>query len=209
MPAIVKVRSSDHVELHPAARAAYEWCTIYPRWVNASVLPEPLISELSRETLHAVILGEEEDDTSKKKKSPRTFQLFAPLWPVLIWPSHRPPNGTQLISYLEHHITTSEIEKAAWRSVISSLIQSVDPDRLSEIRDTLAAHMSEDLHQEFLGADKLTDRMLAAWTGRAHNTLMTQRKQRRRRDQKNRASIPSSTSDVITELSKLWSPPHD
>lgn len=209
MPAIVKIRSSDLVELHPAAQAAYEWCTIYPRWVNASVLPEPLISELSRETLHAIKLGEEEDDTSKKKKPPRTFQLFAPLWPVLIWPSHRPPNGTQLISYLEHHITTSEIEKAAWRSVISSLIQSVDPDRLSEIRDTLAAHMPVPLHQEFLGADKLSDRMLAAWTGRAHNTLMTQRKQRHRREQKSRASIPNSTSDVISELSKLWSPPND
>jgi hypothetical protein len=208
VPAIVKVRASDRMELHPAALAAYEWCSIYPRWVNASVLPESLISELSRETLHGV-MREEDDDSSDKKKSPRTFQLFAPLWPVLIWPSNKPPIGTQLISYLEHHITTSEIEKAAWRSVISSLIQSVDPDRLSEIRDTLAAHMPVLLHQEFLGADKLTDRMLASWTGRAHNTLMTQRKQRRRREQKTKASIPSSTSDVISELSKLLSPPHD
>lgn len=204
MPAIDLASSSIHLELHPAARAAYEWCTHYPRWINWSNLPKPMATELSQEPLRGIML--DSPAAPNDPKSTRTFQLFAPLWTIQLWSTAQPPDGTILIDYRAIKMTDEQIEHAAWLSALSSLLGSVNPLQISEIRDSLAAHMPIHTHREILQTKTLNDPMLCRWTGLSRGTLLHQRRQKKSREQIEKASLPNSIDDVLDALKKPWSP---
>lgn len=206
MPAIILASSSILFELHPAARAAYEWYMQYPRWINWSDLPISMTTELSKEPLRGIMVTQ--PATTQGQKLTRTFKLFAPLRTVQLWTEKRPPDNTLLICYSAKEITQKEIEHAAWLAVLSSLLDSVNPQKISEIRDSLKAHMPIHMHREILQAKTLNDPMLSRWTGLSPSTLMHQRRQKRHLQQLENAGAQNSLDDVIGALKKPWSP-HD
>ncbi|WP_344963857.1 hypothetical protein [Oceanisphaera sediminis] len=163
MLAAVFINRNIHVELHPAARSAYEWCMQYPQWISWSDLPQPIITGLSKEPLRGVMIKEDESDEGKKSK--RHFQLYSPLWSTQLWPSSRPPHKTLLVSLTPKEISDEEVETAAWLSVLSPLLLSVNSHQIAEIRDALAAYMPVKVHQKLLGAKMLSDPMLCRWLG--------------------------------------------
>lgn len=200
MYCVTSSKASTRIELHPAAREAYEWTANFPRWVNFSALPETLIFELSRQPLHGVMKREKDSSTTSNKIS--TFQLYSPLWIPQLWVDERPPVGTLLIHCETTEIKNHEIEKAAWVSTLSYLINAVDPSKTSEIRDTLVAHMPTNLHRELLKSKTLTDPMLCKWLGISRGTLVRQRKLKLALN----APTLAPPLDVITALNKEWSP---
>lgn len=142
---VTRSKPSTRIELHPAAREAYEWAVNFPRWVNFSALPETVILELSRQPLHGVMKREE--NPSAPPKEIKTFQFYSPLWVPQLWLDERPPVGTLLIHCATEDIKTHEISKMAWVSNLSYLINAVDPSKISELRGSLVAHMPTDLHK--------------------------------------------------------------
>lgn len=200
MPAAVFATPNIHVELHPAAHSAYEWCIQYPQWISWSDLPQPLITGLSKEPLRGVMIkeGESEED----KKSERHFRLFSPLWSIHLWPSAQPPNGTLLVSLRPQEISDDEVETAAWLSALSPLLLSVNHHQIAEIRDALAAHMPIKMHRKLLGSKTLSDPMLCQWLGISRGTLVQQRQRKVVREDEAIAEVPQSTDELIAALKK-------
>lgn len=197
---VTSSKASTRIELHPAAREAYEWTVNFPRWVNFSALPENLILELSRQPLHGVMKREE--NPSAPPKEIKTFQFYSPLWVPQLWLDDHPPVGTLLIHCGTEDIKTHEITKAAWVSTLSYLINAVDPSKISEIRGSFVAHMPVNVHKELLKSKTLSDSMLCKWLGISRGTLVHQRKQKRT------INTPTLAPplDVITALNKEWFP---
>ncbi|MBO1520695.1 hypothetical protein [Oceanisphaera pacifica] len=204
MPAAVFVNRNIHVELHPAARSAYEWCMQYPQRISWSDLPQPIITGLSKEPLRGVMIKEE--GTKKDNKSARHFMLYSPLWSIQLWPSTRPPNGTLLVSLSPQEISDEEVETAAWLSALSPLLLSVDHHQTAEIRDALVAHMPVKVHQKLLRAKVLSDPMLCRWLNISRGTLVQQRQRKVIREDEAIAEVPQSTDELIAALKKTRSP---
>lgn len=200
MPAAVFINRNIHVELHPAAKAAYEWCMQYPQLISWSDLPQPIIIGLSKEPLRGVMTGKDKSDDGKK--SERHFKLYSPLWSIQLWPSSRPPDKTLLVSLTPKEISDEEVETAAWLSALNPLLLSVNHHKVAEIRDALAAHMPVKVHQKLLGAKMLSDPMMCRWLGISRGTLVQQRQRKVAREDEAIAEVPQSTDELIAALKK-------
>lgn len=204
MPAVVLATPNIHVELHPFARSAYEWCMQYPQWIRWSDLPEPITIGLSKEPLRGIMM--KSDSSSKGQKSVRHFQLFSPLWTTQLWSSAQPPDGTLLISFRAQDMPHEEIEHAAWLSALTPFLLSVDHHKVAEIRDSLAAHMSVRMHRKLLNSKTLSDPMLCRWLGVSRGTLVQQRQKKTAQEEQAKTGIPRSTDELIAALQKPRSP---
>ncbi|MFH7588014.1 hypothetical protein [Oceanimonas smirnovii] len=200
MPAAVFINRNIQVELHPAARPAYEWCMQYPQWINWKELPQPLIAGLSKEPLRGVMIKEDEPDEGKK--SERHFQLYSPLWSTQLWPSSRPPDKTLLVSLTPKEISDEDVETAAWLSALSPLLLSINHHKVAEIRDALAAHMPVKVHQKLLGAKMLSDPMMCRWLGISRGTLVQQRQRKTTQEEQAKVAVPRSDDELISALKK-------
>ncbi len=203
VPRINHSTPSITVGLHPAARAAFEWSTLYPRWIDRTGLTAPLIYELSRQPLFGILTPDTDNKNSKTKK--QNFQLFSPLSGAQLWEESQPPLRTLLICYQPGEIDDKAIEKEAWLSVLGYLIHSVDPHKISTIRDELADQMPVSLHKELLGTKTLNDRLLSQLTGMARGTLGQQRKKLIQQKEKAKTSAPRTTDELIEILGQPWS----
>lgn len=204
MVTVTHATASSRIEIHPAARSAYEWTINFPHWMSFYNMPKPLLFELSRQPLHGV--AKRDPNIIRRKKSNFTFQLYSPLWTTQLWPEQRLPVGTRLIHSDTDEMTDAEIEKAAWVSTLSYLVNAIEPNRISEIRDTLSENMPAPLHYDLLKSKALTDPMLCGWTGLARGTLVYQRKQKKEREMQENTKMPSTIGSVIDALKKPWNP---
>jgi hypothetical protein len=190
------------INLHPAARAAYEWLETYPRLIDWNTLPSPLISGL----LSQPLLGVMRYDTTQTargttKKTPTEFLFYAPIWLARYWPDSQPPEGSLLIHDDESSDHSNErIEKAAWVSALQLMVFSVDSNSIATIRDSLQKQLPTSVSLELFGKGKISDADLCHWSGLSRGTLIQQR-QRQRAD----ISLQKQESTLV-QLAQPWNP---
>jgi len=202
VPALSHAKSSLTISLHPAARDAYDWLVTYPRLIDWSALPSPLIDALVVQPLHGVMRYEMKTSSrGRVTQTPTEFQFYAPLWPARYWSNSQPPAGTLLIhDDASADSSIDEIEKAAWLSVLQLLLFSVDSNSIAKLRDNLQELLPEQLSRSLFGKKKVSDADLCRWTGLSRSALIQQR-QRFRRE----ATILES-ENPLARLAKPWSP---
>lgn len=188
MPALKQTSQSTIIELHPAAKAAHLWSKEMIRWIKRSELPLSLRAELAQLPLQCVVTAD-------------NYQLYAPVWTSVFWPSDQPPTGTLLICTKSNDISETAIAKAAWVSALSEIVRSIHPHAVSDIRDTLRERMPQSLHRELIGSKTLNDGLLCQWTGVSRATLGDQR----RRKRKQISTPPATTPEILEALSRAWS----
>lgn len=202
MHAVSLARPDLIISLHPVARGAYEWLEAYPRLIDWSTLPSPLIDALLVQPLQGVMRYEMKT-TAKGgvRKNPTEFQFYAPLWAARYWPGSKPPPGTLLIhDDASADRSNDEIEQAAWLSVLQLLVFSVDENAVATLRDNLQELMPEPLSRSLFGKKRVSDADLCRWTGLSRGTLIQQR-QRLRPD-----AAAMEPADLLAFLAKPWSP---
>ena len=193
------------INLHPAARAAYEWLETYPRLLDWNSLPSPLISALLAQPLQGVMRYDSHKTArGTLRKNPTEFLFYAPIWLARYWPDSQPPAGTLLIHNDASSDHSSEhIEKAAWVSALQLLVFSVDSNSIATIRDSLQELLPTSLSLELFGKGRITDADLCRWTGLRRGTLI----QQRQRLSTNHATQEQASS--LAQLAKPWTPDRD
>ncbi len=190
------------INLHPAARAAYEWLETYPRLIDWNTLPSPLISALLAQPLQGV-MRYDSNKTARGplKKTPTEFLFYAPIWLARYWPDSQPPEGTLLIHNDASSGHSSErIEKMAWVSALQLLVFSVDSNSIATIRDSLQELLPTSLSLELFGKGKISDADLCHWSGLSRGTLIQQR-------QRQRADTPLQKQEsTLVQLAQPWNP---
>ena len=172
MSAICTVSKNTDIQLHPAARFAYEWSQLYPRLISHGRAPNEPMTILSRTALHCVIQAGNEDSRSKS----RTFLFYSPIWAALCWPSGHPPVGSRLIYETSNAVPTEkQIEIEAWCSALQPLLLSVQTSQIALLRDSLQSMMPQSVSKLLFDKSKISDTDICHWTGLARGTLIQQR----------------------------------
>ncbi|WP_350996490.1 hypothetical protein [Shewanella sp. TB7-MNA-CIBAN-0143] len=201
---VFNARSGIKVTLHPLAIPAYDWLTILPKLIDWNTLPASFTASLLSEPLRGVMHYESTEKNRKIRHKPTKFSLYAPLWPALYWPANHPPDSTILI----HNSATNQpddqdIERAAWLSVLSLMMFSVDRRSIAELRDSLQTQLPEHLSRTLFNKKKISDADLCRWTGLTRGTLIQQR-------QRGKSTTTTVTTiDPLEALAQPWSQKHE
>lgn len=172
MPSICMVNKNTVIQLHPAARYAFEWSQLYPHWISPHLFPAELRNVLGRTDLRCVI------QSGNKKQRPKTreFLFYAPIWAATYWASGLPPIGSRLIYETGGTVPTDEqIELASWSSALQPLLLSVKPTKIALLRDSLRSIMPHYVCQRLFDKSKISDADICRWTGLSRGALIKQR----------------------------------
>lgn len=203
MPSISLAKPGLNISLHPSARAAYEWLENYPRLIDWSALPFTFTNALLTQHIQGVMQYKKgtEKEGRTGRRIPIAFQFYAPLWPARYWPNGQPPTGTVLIHDDESiNISSEEIEKAAWLSVLQLLVFSVNANEIATLRDSLQKWLPEPLSYSLFGKMRMSDNELCLWTGLSRGTLVQQRKRLRPTTESEESVSP------LAILARPWNP---
>jgi len=189
------------VDIHPAARLAYDWLAAYPKLVEWQCLPSPLTSALLNTPLFGVMTYQ---TISGSRRKPTEFLLYSPLWPARYWMSKQIPEGTLLIHEENSPDLSAQsfanIEKQAWLSVLQLLVFSVDASAIASLRGNLKQLLPPALSQELLGKVGISDSDLCSWTGLSRGTLVQQRSRQK-------AATPTPSKATLEDIIKIYSRP--
>ena len=189
------------VELHPAARDAYDWFESLPKLIHWPKIPSPLQKHIYLpSTLKGVLETRDKLIAKNKKITTNHFQIYSEIWLLRYWELAEIPEGTVLV-YPDKNIQLKKetIEQEAWLSVLKFLFFSVNPSQLGIVRDISNQFMPENIIKALLGTTKLTDKHLMNWTGCSRRTLINHRANR---------SSPEIPKEInpIEFLSQSWEP---
>lgn len=173
MPSICIVKHNTVIQLHPAARDAFEWSQCFPRLIANHKSPLGFSAALSRLDLHCVM---QQKNSNNKRSKNREFFFYSPIWATTFWLNGQPPSGTRLIYTTGNTTPTDEqIEFEAWGSALLPLFLSVQPTRIALLRDSLQAMMPTSVAQSLFDKSKISDTELCHWTGLSRAALIKQR----------------------------------
>ncbi|ABK48581.1 MULTISPECIES: hypothetical protein [unclassified Shewanella] len=199
---ILKLQKKHQVNLHPAARKAFDVMQSLPGLCNLHALPAIIRSEFASQTIYCLEYIDSKASSNKAKYYTRTFQFYSPIWAALFWENGRPPEGTLLVleTNTQGQLTPESVEKKAWLSLLQVLCLSINSKYVAAFIDDWRQGLPEQFSRELFGKDTLPDQLFCDLLSISRGTLVQQR-------QRQFPKCPISDSvDILAELAMPWEP---
>ncbi|MGR6504107.1 hypothetical protein [Shewanella sp. Koi 1] len=199
---ILKLQKKHQVNLHPAAKKAFDVIQSLPGLCNLHALPAIIRSEFASQTIYCLELKDSKASINKANHHTRTFQFYSPIWAALFWENGRPPEGTLLVleTNTQDQLTPESVEKKAWLSLLQLLSLSINSKYVSAFIDDWRQGLPEQFSRELFGKNTLPDQLFCDLLSILRGTLVQQR-------QRQFPKCPTSDYvDILAELTKPWEP---